>query len=90
MTLDDTAISERMGGFMEALGRQRIEYVDPSSARFDRALRLLVIIGRKQVRASVYRMLILVEREARVRRIIMEHVDQRCADAVEAGMDRAR
>ena len=77
-----------MSAYLALVGRRFPEEMDREPDRFDRALRLLVIIGRKQVRASVYRMLILVEREARVRRIVREHVDQRCMDAVEAGIER--
>jgi hypothetical protein len=60
----------------------------------DRALYVLRKIGREQgieMSSRDYdpnRLATLLGRDARVRRIIREHVQQRCADAVEAGIER--
>jgi hypothetical protein len=60
----------------------------------DRALYVLRKIGQHQGREASsrdydpHRLATLLGRDARVRRIIVEHVAQRCADAVQAGIER--
>ena len=74
----------------------RIYRLRPSrDAYLGRAFALLVRIGREQgmesmlIPCDLARLAMLIERDARVRRMVSEHVERRCHEAVRAGMERA-